>query len=75
MSYGKIIKKAVSAYKGIESAGAAKKLSKGIKKGRRPSRKLPKLTLDGVRPTRKVDNPITRMDDSARQEFARRNLK
>lgn len=61
MSYGKIIKKAVKAYKGIESAGAAKKLSKGIKKGRRP--------------TRKVDNPISRMDDSARQEFARRNLK
>lgn len=75
MSYGKIIKKAVKAWTGIESANAAKKLSKGIKNGRRPTRKLPKGTLDGRRPTRKVDNPITRMDDSARREFARRNLK
>jgi hypothetical protein len=47
---------------GVESAGAAQMLQKGMKKGRRPRAK-------------DAPSSLSRLDDSARQEFARRNLK
>lgn len=54
-------KKAPSYPDMVESAGAAQKLQKGMKRGRR------RVVSPG--------NPISRMDDSARKAFARRNLK
>lgn len=54
-------KKARSYPDRVESAGAAQKLQKGMKRGRRP--------------VKSMDNPISRLDDSARKAFARRNLK
>lgn len=77
-------KKARSYPDRVESAGAAQKLQKGIKKVKPPRKGMkkanpllrPLLRKPTVRDTlddRKI--PFTRMDDSARREFARRNLK
>ena len=52
---------------GVESAGEIQKLSKGLKRNKNRRNQIKDVLGDG--------NPISRMDDSARRAFARRNLK
>lgn len=79
MSYGTIIKNAAK-FAGIESAGAAKKIGKTIGKGiksktKRPPKKRAKPAPKKPTGRGRSDSPFSRMDDSARREFKRQNLK
>lgn len=51
----------------VESSGAAQKLSKGLPRNKNRRKEIQDIIGDG--------NPISRMDDSARRAFARRNIK
>ena len=65
-------KSAPKTYKGgVESAGNIKAIGRDIKKGKRTTKPGSKQRTAPLKPV----NPISRLDDSARQEFARRNLK